>query len=182
MAEHEKESIWSVRATLAPIRRMRLACSTCTATSGSGARTGTTPTTIPSSRTPQALQPARKVAASCAAGRWAATAGCAARPTATGSSPASTTSTSVFGSSASCELHNVPALIEFGLYLQKVYSVMRELTRLLELLSCLLALAGPGVAGAAEKVVPAGGTLTLAENLVLTGADTLEIRGTADKP
>src|SRR5262245_56339387 len=46
---------------------------------------------------------------------------------------------------------------------------------------CLLFVPSPLVS-AAPIVVEAGQTYTLTEDLVLNGADTLEIKGTADKP
>src|SRR5262245_26736028 len=45
-----------------------------------------------------------------------------------------------------------------------------------------LLMAHSQAAGAASIVVEAGQTHTLTEDLVLTGEDTLEIRGTAEKP
>src|SRR3954470_12439937 len=48
--------------------------------------------------------------------------------------------------------------------------------------ACCLLIVPPSVAPAAPIVVEAGQTHTLADHLVLTGTDTLEIRGTAEKP
>src|SRR5262245_23567292 len=51
------------------------------------------------------------------------------------------------------------------------------------LLTVLLVLvSGVGPVCAVDRIVEAGGTLTLEANLVLTGSDTLELRGTTDRP
>ena len=48
--------------------------------------------------------------------------------------------------------------------------------------ACCLVIVPLSAAPAAPVVVEAGQTHTLAEDLVLAGADTFEIRGTAEKP
>src|SRR5262249_9425631 len=49
-------------------------------------------------------------------------------------------------------------------------------------LSCCLLFVPPSLVSAAPVVVEAGQTHALTEDLVLNGTDTLEIKGTADKP
>src|SRR5262245_57410069 len=49
-------------------------------------------------------------------------------------------------------------------------------------LACCLLFVPPSLVSAAPVVVEAGQTHTLTEDLVLNGADTLEINGTAEKP
>src|ERR1044071_1323157 len=49
-------------------------------------------------------------------------------------------------------------------------------------LACCLLFVSPSLASAAPVVVEAGQTHTLTEDLVLNGADTLEIKGAAEKP
>src|SRR5262245_31040936 len=99
MEERQRDLIWGTLLRSARTSPTLSAYLTCTATSGNGAPTGPPPTPINTSKTPQVLQ--RAQAACCAAGRVAYSAGIAARLTAASASPATVTTTSVSGSSAS---------------------------------------------------------------------------------